>query len=78
MITYLAFAFGIIVGILISGIFVWRLSCSRNIGDLRLDSSDPDSLPYLFLEIHRNKRHLIKSGKYVITRVKEEDYIPQK
>ena len=72
------FIMGIIVGIMLSCIFLRFFIQSRNIGDIRMDCSDPDSPPFLFLEIRRSKRHLIKGDKYVIARIKTKNYISQK
>lgn len=45
------------------------------IGDLRVDQSDPDSPPHLFLELDENVP-TIMSKKSVMFRVKVEDFIP--
>lgn len=45
------------------------------IGDLRVDQSDPDSPPQLFLELDKNVP-TVMTKKYVVLRVKVEDFIP--
>lgn len=45
------------------------------IGDLRIDQSDPDSPPNLFLELDANVP-AIMAKKSVMFRVKVEDFIP--
>ena len=45
------------------------------IGDLRVDQSDPDSPPHLFLELDKNVP-AVMSKKYVVFRVKVEDFVP--
>lgn len=47
----------------------------RPIGDLRVDQSDPDSPPHLFLELDENIP-AIMSKKSVVFRVKVEDFVP--
>lgn len=67
--------------ILIAGFLAGFLVCKglymqNEIGTLRIDHSDPDESPYLFLEITNARK--IMDGKTVTLRVKEEDYISQK
>lgn len=45
------------------------------IGDLRVDQSDPDSPPQLFLELDKDVP-AVMTKKYVAFRVKAEDFIP--
>ena len=45
------------------------------IGDLRVDQSDPDSPPQLFLELDKNVP-AVMTKKYVVFRVKGKDFIP--
>lgn len=45
------------------------------IGDLRVDQSDPDSPPQLFLELDKDVP-AVMTKKYVAFRVKVEDFIP--
>lgn len=45
------------------------------IGDLRVDQSDPDSPPHLFLELDTNVP-TVMAKKFVMLRVKVEDFIP--
>lgn len=46
------------------------------IGDLRVDQSDLDSPPQLFLELDKNVP-AVMTKKYVVFRVKVKDFIPQ-
>lgn len=46
-----------------------------SIGDLRIDQSDPDSPPHLFLELDADVPKIM-SKKSVMFRVKVEDFIP--
>jgi hypothetical protein len=45
-------------------------------GNLRIDQSDPDDKPYMFLELHRSYDKLI-SKKFVLLKVRKEDFISQ-
>ena len=58
---------GIMVGVLLSR-FIFR---EKPVGSLRVDESDPDSGPYLFLE-------LIYKQRYVRLRVELKNYISHK
>ncbi len=65
---------GILIGILIAR-FIFR---DKPIGSLRVDQSDPDSGPYLFLELSPDGAGEIYKKKYVSLRVDLKDYISQK
>lgn len=66
---------GLVIGVFI-GIVVFKLAQRSTIsGVLRVDTSDPDDQPYLFLEL--SERPLtIKEKKYVTFEVNPQDYIP--
>lgn len=59
------------------GFVLGKEHCSKPIGTLRIDQSDPDEAPYLFLELSEDPRELMKST-YVTLRVNAESYISQK
>ncbi len=70
---FIFFFVGVSLGISIAYI-IFR---SHFIGDLRIDNSDPEDGPYIFLEL--SKRIVdISSKKYVVLKVKLENFIPQK
>ena len=56
---------GAIVGIFITIIFLRK----EPIGTLRVDYSDPDSGPYLFLEIPQRNAYLIERKKTVTFKI---------
>lgn len=68
----LIFAIGIVVG----SIFTDLLCKSKTIGTLRVDRSDPDDLPYLFVELSTDPRCLTHD-RYVTMKVSTENYISQ-
>ena len=72
----------IIICILISivaGIFFGRYMFRKEtLGSLRVDQSDPDSGPYLFLEIPRDSLNKLYKKKYVVLKVKIKNYISHK
>lgn len=49
----------------------------RPIGRLRIDRSDPDDQPYMFLELYKNVGDISKQ-KNVTLEVSNENYISQK
>lgn len=66
---------GIMVGVLLSR-FIFR---EKPVGSLRVDESDPDSGPYLFLELdHRSGADAIYKQRYVRLRVELKNYISHK
>ena len=69
-----ALVIGILIGISIAK-FAFR---DIPIGSLRVDQSDPDSGPYLFLELSPGGDDEIYKKKYVSLRVDLKNYISQK
>lgn len=65
------------IGFLLGGFFMYALYGGEPIGTLRIDTSDPDDGPYLFLELSKNP-NLIRSKKYVTLKVNSNDYISRK
>lgn len=65
---------GILIGLLISKI-IFR---DKPIGSLRVDNSDPDSEPYLFLELYNGGLQKIQKKQYVRLNVKIKKYVSQK
>jgi len=63
--------FAVLLGVLI-GIAV---SHRRSVGYLRVDCSDPDSAPYLFIELNVPIARLLRS-KTVRVKIKREDFLP--
>ena len=62
---------GIIIGI-VFGRQVFRRDV---VGSLRIDQSDPDSGPYLFLELSHKGADAIYKKRYVVLKVNIKDYI---
>ena len=67
------FVLGLIVGVALTTIIFG----AKSIGDLRVDQSDPDDGPYLFLEL-KERPDFIKRKKFVILSVKVKNFISQK
>ena len=74
MILLMVLIMGILTGMLIAK-FAFR---DKPIGSLRVDQSDPDSGPYLFLELSPGGADEIYKKKYVSLRVNLKNYISQK
>ena len=66
-----------IIGVLIGSVLTVLMTRKRPIGRLRIDRSDPDDQPYMFLELYKNVGD-ISSEKYVTLEVSNENYISQK
>lgn len=69
----LGFITGVIIGCYIHSVF----NKEETIGNLRIDESDPDDRPYLFLELEHDPDS-IKRRKRVTLNVRVENYISQK
>lgn len=67
----ISFIFGIVVGLLVAH-YVFR---PKQIGSLRIDRSDPDDGPYLFLELEPGGIYKLQHSKYILLKVEERDYI---
>lgn len=66
----IAFLVGVLIGTIIYAIAVKTAS----VGTLRIDQSDPEDSPYLFLELNKNIT-VISSKKYVTMKVDLRNYI---
>lgn len=74
----MALAIGILVGFLIGLLMSRFIFKDKPVGSLRVDQSDPDSGPYLFLELDRDGADAIYKKRYVRLRVDLKNYISQK
>ena len=55
----------------------WLFKKPKTVGTLRIDRSDPDEAPYIFLELKVNPE-VLEHESYVNLRVSRENYISQK
>lgn len=74
MTVIIAILVGFLIGLLMSR-FIFR---EKPVGSLRVDHSDPDSGPYLFLELDHDGAEAIYKKRYVRLRVDLKNYISQK
>jgi hypothetical protein len=63
---------GFIIGYVVIAVFTKSI---KYIGSLRMDASDPDDGPYLFLELETDVEELSRK-KYVILKINTDDFIP--
>lgn len=70
----------IFLGGVMVGLFIGHVAKRPNpIGNLRIDNSDPDDGPYIFLELSSESTpNLLKLKKYITLEVKAENYVSQK
>ncbi len=66
-----------VVAVIIGFIVGRVLPRDRPIGDLRVDHSDPDGSPYLFLELDTDVPTIMRKS-HVMLRVKVKDFLPHK
>ena len=66
-----------VIGVLFGFIFAVLLQKRKKIGTLRMDRSDPNEAPYLFLELDPDGMKKINRFKTVVLRVRLENYIPR-
>ena len=72
--TIIAFLAGFSCGFAVACI---KSSRKEPVGDLRIDTSDPDDNPYLFLELSKDL-DFVRSKKYITLKVNTISYIPHK
>ena len=72
--TIIAFLAGFLCGFAVSCI---KSSRKELVGDLRIDTSDPDDNPYLFLELSKDL-NFVRRKKYITLKVNTISYIPHK
>jgi hypothetical protein len=70
---FVIFGIGILVGIVCTTV----ATRTKSVGSLRVDTSDPEDGPYIFLELSKRIGD-ISSKKYVVLKVKLENFIPRK
>lgn len=68
----------LIVGIAVGFLAAVLIFHAYEVGTLRIDNSDPDSSPYLFLEVGHGKSHILQRSKYVRMKVDIHGYLPRK
>lgn len=68
---------GIAIGIIIGSVVTCLVFGAFSVGSLRVDQSIPEDDPYLFLELTKNVSTILKK-KFVVLKVRAEDFIPHK
>jgi hypothetical protein len=68
---FVIFGIGILVGIVCTTV----ATRTKSVGSLRVDTSDPDDGPYLFLELPKDIGEICQK-KYVTFKVSLENFIP--
>lgn len=71
--TILALVIGVLIGVVVT-VVITRI---KSVGSLRIDTSDPDDNPYLFLELTKEVSCIYKK-RYVLLKVNTHDLIPRK
>ena len=73
----LGFSLGVLVGMIISLVSTLIVARTITAGTLRIDKSDPQDDPYMFLEISKGVGDLA-DRKHIILTVSTKSYISQK
>lgn len=74
MASTIFFLAGMLVGIIITAIYI---ACSHLVGTLRIDRSNLDDQPYMFLELSKGVKSIL-SKKYVILTVNFKNFVSHK
>lgn len=64
-----------VIGILVGCIITRSIFRMRSVGSLRIDTSDQDDEPYLFLELSKDVS-VVYQRKYVTLKVNTKSFIP--
>lgn len=67
----------VVIGIVVGSVLTVLVMGSLSSGNLRIDQSIPEEDPYLFLELTKSVS-MILHKKFVILKVRAEDFIPHK
>lgn len=71
----MSFVIGYITGAIITAVVIFAcVMLKHNWGSLRIDRSDPDEPPCIFLELYTAPSKIMQK-KYVILKVKTENFI---
>jgi hypothetical protein len=68
---FIIFGIGILVGIVCTTV----ATRTKSVGSLRVDTSDSDDSPYLFLELSKDIEEIYRK-KYVMFKVSLKNFIP--
>lgn len=71
----MSLAIGLLIGVMVGVLLSRFIFKEKPVGSLRVDESDPDSGPYLFLELDRSGADAIYKQRYVRLRVELKNYI---
>lgn len=66
-----------VVGAVFGAILFHTIDRLGTVGNLRIDHSDPEDGPYMFLESYESVSKL-SSKRYAVLRVVVDDYLPRK
>lgn len=65
------------IGFMIGYVMTALLFRVFRVGTLRVDTSDPDDRPYMFLELSKNVQAVMRK-KYIVLKVSTKNFISQK
>ena len=68
---------GIIIGVFSTAVYVQFINSNKLVGTLRIDNSDQDDGPYLFVELSVDPAIMTRK-KQILLNVSTENYISQK
>ncbi len=67
----------VIAGAFIGAIITLLIFCTISSGNLRVDQSITEDDPYMFLELTKSVSTILKK-KFVVLKIRAEDFIPHK
>lgn len=64
------------IGMIVGCVLTRFIFCKRSIGTLRIDTSDPNDGPYLFMELTKSMESFMYR-KWVVLKLSLESYLPR-
>ena len=65
------------IGVIVGSIVTQIILRIKSVGTMRIDTSDPEDGPYLFLELTKDVLY-VKRKKYITLKVSSKNYISSK
>ena len=66
-----------VIGVIVGSIVTQIILRVKSVGTMRIDTSDPEDGPYLFLELTKDVLY-VKRKKYITLKVNSKNYISSK
>lgn len=66
-----------VIGVLVGRVFTIIIARINSVGSLRVDTSEPDDNPYLFLELSKDTNCIFRK-KYITLKINTKNFVSRK